>query len=686
MPEKTIPDRAEPEAPGAGRRVAAARRFSRTAGMACAVIGTIVLLGWVLDRESLKTLLVQPPIAVKTNTALCFLCAGIALRLLASTPGASARRTATAAAIFVLVVGGLTLSQHLAGWNLGIDELLFHESPGALGTASPNRMGPPGSLSFLLLGLSLLLLSRTSESARRAREVMALAVIVIALLGLLGYATGAGTFYAVARVTGIALTTSAGLLVLASGVLAASADHRIVTLVCREDEAGALVRQLAVPALLLPLFAATALAWGMNAGLYDGAFAVATLALFLVVCLAAVIARSGARLAHALEERDAAESARRRREDELRAANQRQTEFLAVLSHELRNPLAPMRYALQMLDEPAADGSKPKDVIGRQLTHMVRLVDDLLDVTRITSGKIQLRPRRVDLQHVVEQALEATGPDLRARQHRVEVSMPSGPIWLEADPDRLSQVMTNLLVNAGRYTTSPGRIVVDVSTSEGEAVISLRDTGIGLRQEDLDRVFEMFTQVSGPGSGGLGIGLALARQIVAHHGGRIEARSEGLGKGSEIVVRLPLAPAPPPTSASTPVDRVRAAARRVLVVDDNADSADMLATILQLEGHEVHVAYDGTSALSEIERAVPEVGIFDIGLPDMDGYELARLVRASARTTYLIAVTGWGQESDRRRARDAGFDAHLTKPPNPAELRRLVAAATASDRGIPSPA
>ncbi len=374
---------------------------------------------------------------------------------------------------------------------------------------------------------------------------------------------------------------------------------------------------------------------------------------------------------------------RKRALEALRESDRRKSEFLATLSHELRNPLAPIRYALELLRCEGDDSSPahPKRVIERQMGHMVHLVDDLLDVTRIASNKIRLRRQRVNLGDVVEQAVEATAPDIEQAGHSLVVSLPPGPLWLDADPDRLAQVLTNLLNNAARYTPHGGRLALTAAVVRDEVVISVSDTGVGLGPDDRDRVFEMFTQLGEPGQGGLGIGLALVKGLVELHGGRIEARSDGPGRGSEFLIRLPRAEAPSSEAANVVGPREPGVGRRVLVVDDNLDSADMLKTLLELHGHEVRVANDGASALAVLQNFVPNIGLFDIGLPGMSGYDLARRVREDGRYDgmFLVALTGWGQEEDRQRARECGFNAHLTKPADPADLHRVIARAGNGD-------
>jgi PAS domain S-box-containing protein len=364
---------------------------------------------------------------------------------------------------------------------------------------------------------------------------------------------------------------------------------------------------------------------------------------------------------------------------EQREADRRKDEFLATLAHELRNPLAPMRTAL---DIQRLCGGHPgmlreaQEMMERQVEHMVRLVDDLLDVSRITRGAIVLRREHLALAEVVRQALEISGPALKEARRRLTVQIASEPLVLDADPVRLVQVVANLLNNAARYTGEGGHVRLTAAREGSEAVISVADDGIGIAPDMLPRVFEMFTQADRSRGGGLGIGLTVVRSLVGMHGGRVEAHSPGLAQGSEFVVRLPLVePGPAPARPDREDPPAAARGRRVLVVDDNQDAADSLGTLLRLLGAEVQVVHDGRSALSAVAQAGAETIFLDIGMPGMDGYEVARRLRASEAGTgmMLVAVTGWSQEEDRRRVREAGFDAHLTKPVGVEDLTRVLA-------------
>ncbi|MEZ5287252.1 MAG: ATP-binding protein [Vicinamibacterales bacterium] len=354
-------------------------------------------------------------------------------------------------------------------------------------------------------------------------------------------------------------------------------------------------------------------------------------------------------------------------QSELRDADRRKDEFLATLSHELRNPLAPIRFALKLIEKGEVADGQAVQIIQRQFKQLVRLVDDLLDATRLSRNKVQIRRSRVDLASLIRLEIDGARPDIEGMRHRVTVDVPPDPVWIDADPDRMSQVVTNLLTNAIRYTPAGGEIRVALTRAGADALIVVADSGIGLAAGDTDRVFEMFTQVAGPGSGGLGIGLALVRGIVELHGGQVDAHSDGPGAGTTFTVRVPATMAAEVEPADTGSVAPACTGRRVLVVDDNADAASLLATLLELHGHRVWVEHRAETALLTATRVTPDVALLDIGLPDISGYDLARRLRQEASTCHmrLVAVTGFGQAADRTRARDAGFDAHLTKPAEP---------------------
>jgi PAS domain S-box-containing protein len=373
---------------------------------------------------------------------------------------------------------------------------------------------------------------------------------------------------------------------------------------------------------------------------------------------------------------------------ELRDTDQRKDEFLATLAHELRNPLAPIRNALEIMRVTGVDAATvqqaARTMIERQLGQMVRLIDDLLDVSRITRGRLTLRKERVDLASVVKSAVDTSLPLIEASGHELEIDLPDESIPLDADPVRLAQVFSNLLNNAARYMDRGGRIWLTAEIEGVEVLVTVRDTGIGIPPEALATIFDMFTQVDeslSQSQGGLGIGLTLVKRLVELHGGRVEAYSEGLGKGSKFTARLPIADV---AAAPAPVfgqarSREHSITRRVLVADDNRDAAESMGMLLRLMGNEVRTVHDGVQAVNEAETFQPDVILLDIGMPRLNGYDAARRIREQrwSQDTVLVALTGWGQEEDKRRASEAGFDKHFTKPVNPADLERLITEARA---------
>ena len=366
----------------------------------------------------------------------------------------------------------------------------------------------------------------------------------------------------------------------------------------------------------------------------------------------------------------------------LREADSRKDEFLATLSHELRNPLAPLRSSLEVVKRLASvppNASAALDIMDRQMSHLVRLVDDLLEVSRITRGQVELRREQVRLDAAIRSAIETSEPLIRAGLHRLIVSFPDEPLLLDADPVRLAQIFGNLLNNAAKYSDRGGQIEVTVRRDGQEAVVTIRDSGDGIAPEQLAKLFEIFTRgerSSRRNQSGLGIGLALVRRLTEMHGGRVEASSDGVGMGSCFSVRLPLSVKE--IAATKAGRRVHSSIDElsVLVVDDNKDAAESLAMLLRTAGAEIHIAHDGPTALAAFERSEPHVVLLDIGMPDMDGCEVARRLREIARPerVALVALTGWGQDEDRRRVREAGFDHHLVKPVELAALQALLAA------------
>jgi signal transduction histidine kinase len=370
-----------------------------------------------------------------------------------------------------------------------------------------------------------------------------------------------------------------------------------------------------------------------------------------------------------------------RRAEALREADQRKDEFLATLAHELRNPLAPISNALEILrragDDPAK-AAKAREMMQRQLGQMVRLVDDLIDVSRITTGKLGVRRAVFDLRAALRDSVETVRPLIDARRHALEVRLPSEPLTVDGDATRLAQVFSNLLNNAAKYTEPGGRIELAARKDGGDIVVTVKDNGIGLQPDAMGRIFDMFVQVDRSlerTQAGLGVGLTLARRLVELHDGTIDVRSEGKGRGSVFTVRLPASYSRLEEAAGGRADTgPESGARRVLLADDNIDFVDSLGQILASRGHDVRVAHDGAEALSTAREFHPQVAFVDIGMPKVHGYEVARRLRADPATArcMLIAVTGWGAENDRARAKEAGFDRHLVKPVDPSDIEAIL--------------
>jgi CheY-like chemotaxis protein len=376
-----------------------------------------------------------------------------------------------------------------------------------------------------------------------------------------------------------------------------------------------------------------------------------------------------------MEERQKAEQA-------LREADRRKDQFLATLAHELRNPLAPLANALEILERADSNpvlAQRARAIMQRQLRQMARLIDDLVDVSRINTGKLELRRQTIDLLEVLRAALEISAPAMRDRHHELRTRWPERPVWVDGDATRLAQVFANLLNNATVYAHEEGRIDLEVDVADAAVSVRVKDNGIGIDPVMQEAIFEMFTQVDQSlerGRAGLGVGLTLARELVQLHGGRIDVYSAGLGQGAQFTVTLPLTSAPPlPGAHEAEVQQApRGRGLSVLIADDNVDFALSLATMLETHGHDVRVVHDGMAAYEAAMEERPDIAFFDIGMPALNGYELARRLRSEpgGSDLTLVAITGWGQESDRERARQAGFDHHLVKPVEFARVLELL--------------
>jgi signal transduction histidine kinase/CheY-like chemotaxis protein len=378
-------------------------------------------------------------------------------------------------------------------------------------------------------------------------------------------------------------------------------------------------------------------------------------------------------------DRKRVEEALREREERLAESDRKKDEFLAILAHELRNPLAPIRTGVEVIRRngmASGDAARVTEMMERQIGHMVRLIDDLLDISRITSGKIRLQRQTSDIRGLVESAIEANRAAIATAEVHLSVNLPAEPIWLDVDPARFVQIVSNILHNAVKFTDRDGSVVLSARVEDGALVLTVTDTGVGMSPDSLPHVFDLFmqdAQTARRAPGGLGIGLALARRLVEMHGGAIDATSPGVGRGSTFRVWLPLADAAVPRTQPEPVAAPAAVSRRVVVIDDNRDAADAAAMFVEDLGNEVRVAYDGETGVGLVKSFRPHLVLLDLGMEGVDGFETCRRIRSElGSAVYLVALTGWGQDHDKRATALAGFDAHLTKPADPAALERII--------------
>jgi signal transduction histidine kinase/CheY-like chemotaxis protein len=665
------------------------------ASVACSAVGAFAgvtaLVGWITANEWLKGAF-GAGITMKTNMALCLILSGAFISSLAIGASEGRGRACWMKACAWLVVGiGLgTLVQHMCGVDLGIDQLLFEEDAGAAATQSPNRMGPLGATCVTLLAVSRLSIGVRTHSGRAPSHYLTLGVMLVASVPLLGFLFEARPLFGIGKYTGIALPTAVAVWLLALGLLLARADDGLTRRLVEDDSGAVMIRRLLPAGVFVPILLMLLRISGQELGFFNQVVARASLVLAFMVVFTVLIWRTGD-----VVSRQAATAARAERElrerlvqslTQLSSVDQLKTDFLALLAHELRNPLAPVRNAVHLLrvrDRADAESGRAYDVIERQVEHLARLIDDLMDVSRISRDKLELRKVRVVVSDIVARAVEGTRYLIDRHRHHLSVSLPAEEIELDADPARLVQVLINLLANAARYTPEGGHISVVARHEAGSLELSVRDNGIGIPAEQLSRVFDMFYQGGREhrsGHHGLGIGLGLVKKLVELHGGSVSAESRGAGEGSTFTVRIPgplhlertRTPTPAPAMALPSFSGLS-----VLVVEDNEDSAEMLTELLELTGVRLHTAHDGEMALRLGAQLEPNIILLDIGLPGMSGYEVAERARRTpwGARAFIVALTGWGSTDDRARSKAAGFDRHLVKPVDPRELMALIAEA-----------
>jgi signal transduction histidine kinase len=666
------------------------RAISLTAAGYAMLGGGITLAGWALDVPRLTDWR-NDGISMFVNPAMCIVICGVALACLVTGTRPGWRRYVVwLLATVVATVAVLTIFELSTDINLVIDTLLGQREWGQRAATAPMRMGFPASASLAALSIGLWC-ATFGLAARRVASGMAIFVVTITSVSLVGYWFGADEMYGIARFTGIAWQTSTMLAGLGVGLMAAVPEFGFVAALRSDDAGGSVLRRLIVPIIGVPLLLGWLRVVGQKADLYEFAFGTAIRTVVEIVLLLWLLwwtARGISLHASAARKAQIAlrESEQRYREiaSAAKDADRRKDEFLATLAHELRNPLAPIGNALALIQHAGNDRGiqqQAHETIQRQFGQMVRLVDDLLDVGRITRDKLELRKQRVELASVIHQAVETSRSLADGLGHVVRVNLPREPIWVHADPVRLAQVFINLLNNACKFTEAGGTISISAERVGSEVFVSIKDSGIGIAPDKLESIFEMFAQVDQSlerTRGGLGIGLTIVKRLVELHGGQISVRSGGAGLGSEFIVRLPvLVEKNEPAPAATKPSDAAPKPRRILVTDDNQDAAKSLALLLRYGGHVVETAYDGRQAIEKAEVWRPDVMLLDLGMPEINGYDVCRAIRQTTwgKDIQIVALTGWGQEQDRRNTRDAGFDAHLVKPVDPKVLGDVLAGA-----------
>ena len=669
-----------------------ARLVTAAVGGCVALVAAAILVAWA-SGDRVATAWADGWRVMVPATAFTFVCVGFGLVAHGIAAPPTLRLTVSVLALAAAWLPLWTLVEYLSGARFGWESVLGITFPP--GDPVSGRMSPVAALSLSLLAAGVAALgstARTAEAVVRLTGGTTLAVSWLAVLAVSFEAQRLGnvpTFPNMAVPTIVLLgVSSVAMLAASPGTMARIHGAHLNAAIAP----GTLVAAFAVPLLL---------GWMRQRviGVIDPGLAGALVVLAFAASLGGVVWRMLARLQAFQEQRDrlltelerrvddrtralaVANQQLHQRERQLREADRRKDEFLATLAHELRNPLAPIRTGLAIVRDaaaPPASIAQAHQLIGRQIRTLVRLIDDLLDVSRITAKKLELRLDRLDVRDVVLHGVEATRPEADAVGHTLTVRLPDEPLPMLGDQTRLTQIVANLVQNATKYTPPGGRIDVVASRQRDTITISVRDDGIGIAAEHLPKLFETFSQVV-PGlgrGGGLGLGLAIVRGLVSLHGGRVEVKSDGRGRGSEFLVHLDAsapaaAPLAPPVADGSPA---AIPVRRILVVDDNVDNTEALGLYLRQRGHEVQAAYDGEEACRLAESFRPDVVLLDIGLPGRSGHDVCRHLRAQpwGADLLIVAQTGWGQRADRERSRSAGFDRHLVKPVDPVELAALA--------------
>jgi signal transduction histidine kinase/CheY-like chemotaxis protein len=665
------------------------------ASVITALAGAIVLAGWALDVSRAGSLVAGWRVMVP-STAFSFLCVGMGLAAASRLETTATRPTWTVRsfALGALVLPLCTFLEYLLGVRWGVESWLGFRFDAGPSDEVTGRMSPVTASCFLLLTGALGALTWPGRMGFRIVRLAGGSALAMSWLAVLAVSFDDTRLIDDPRFPGMAALTIGLFAVASIGVLACS-SHVVSRL--RDAHADVVIpRWLLSAAFVLPLAiggARAALDQWINPGLSSaitaflfalgitvGVWTVAARMLTLQRQREASLAELEARVAERTRDLTAANVQLRLGEEALKHADRRKDEFLATLSHELRNPLAPLRTGVQLLKMPSSSEvvkAQAFRVIDRQLDHLVRLIDDLLDVSRITADKLTLRHERLDLIAVIRQAVDGTRSSFERAGHRFDLHLPPDRVPVVGDATRLAQVISNLLQNACKYTPDGGHITLTATVDGDDVAVRVRDNGIGIPQPFLAQIFEKFSQVGSAldrSEGGLGLGLALVRGITTLHGGSVEALSDGPNRGSEFVVRLPVSTEPAAVEERTSTLAPSRVSRRVLVADDNADNTAALAMFLRARGHIVETALDGETAFATAEQFRPEVVFLDIGMPGANGYDVCRKLRQQdwGRQMRVFAQTGWGQTHDRELSQKAGFDGHLVKPVDPSQIDALL--------------
>jgi signal transduction histidine kinase/CheY-like chemotaxis protein len=680
------------------RHVRRSRLVGACAGAVTGFLGGVSLLGWVLSDERLKGL--GSAVSMKANTAvgLCLLAAA-AFALRAGALRRPVRLAVRMAAGVVIALGALTLSQHLFGWDVGVDQLLFREAAGAIATTSPGRMGPPACISFLLLGSAVLLFGSERERYSALAPWLALAALPLPALALIGYVTGATQLYGVARVTGIAPNTAAAFASLVLALLLSRPELKPTKLIIADDPGGRVARTMLPLVILLPLLVTRLRFMAEHRGWFDAPFGRALALLALMTTFTTAIWRTAQRLSAEAAERQRLEgqrnalleSERAARHDAERAAKLKD-DFLATLSHELRTPLNAIlgwTAILKRMEPSSPQLERPLEVIERSARAQTQLIEDLLDISAIVSGKLRLRRERVEVAEVVHAALQAIQPLAAAKRVTLDIELPTQLPPVCGDATRLQQVLWNLLSNAVKFTPEAGRVKLSAQVRDERIELEVSDNGAGIAVEFLPYVFDRFRQADSGitrAHGGLGLGLSIVRQIVELHAGKVTVTSEGANRGATFSISLPVSTQEAPARGADVMSVAEAglAGLKVLVVDDEPDNRELMGRVLAERGVSVRFAASADEALAELDREPADALVSDIGMPGKDGYQLIRTLRARANGTTIpaIAVTAFARVEDRSRAVAAGFQLHVSKPINASEL--LLGLATLTERAAPA--